>query len=156
MLHYIGGDYSLTSDIILLVHVSNGIRVVIGTRGSTWWQNTVTCPEEALWLAWRVGVFRRANWFGPPRGSRSWAVDFRESGRILAYSEECMNPRCKLCNGTLWCLWSYMIEDRTCLVNDIWWNHVERVFMWLVELRDWYSGVGASEPPSMTVLSRLD
>ena len=29
MLHYIGGDYSFTSDIILLVHVSNGRRVVM-------------------------------------------------------------------------------------------------------------------------------
>ena len=62
---------------------------------------------------------RRANWLDQPRGSGSWAVDFRESGRILAYSEECINPRCKLCNGTLWCLWSDMKEDRTCLVNDI-------------------------------------
>ena len=35
MLHYIGGDYSFTSDIILLVHVSNGRRVVMVTRGST-------------------------------------------------------------------------------------------------------------------------
>ena len=29
MLHYIGGDYGFTSDIILLVHVSNGRRVVM-------------------------------------------------------------------------------------------------------------------------------
>ena len=35
MLHYIGGDYSLTSDIILLVHVSSGRRVVMVARGST-------------------------------------------------------------------------------------------------------------------------
>ena len=35
MLHYIGGDYSFTSDIILLVHVSSGRRVVMVTRGST-------------------------------------------------------------------------------------------------------------------------
>ena len=31
MLHYIGGDYSFTSDIILLVHVSNGRRVVMNS-----------------------------------------------------------------------------------------------------------------------------
>ena len=35
MLHYIGGDYSFTSDIILLVQVSSGRRVVMGARGST-------------------------------------------------------------------------------------------------------------------------
>ena len=35
MLHYIGGDYSFTSDIILLVHVSSGRRVAMVTRGST-------------------------------------------------------------------------------------------------------------------------
>ena len=29
VLHYIGGDYSFTSDIILLVHVSSGRRVVM-------------------------------------------------------------------------------------------------------------------------------
>ena len=34
MLHYIVGDYSFTSDIILLVHVSNGRRIVMVTRGS--------------------------------------------------------------------------------------------------------------------------
>ena len=35
MLHYSGGDYSFTSDIILLVQVSSGRRVVMGMRGST-------------------------------------------------------------------------------------------------------------------------
>ena len=35
MLHYTGGDYRFTSYIILLVHVSSGRRVVMGTRGST-------------------------------------------------------------------------------------------------------------------------
>ena len=39
--------------------------------------------------------------FDSPRGLRSWAVDFRESGRILGYREGCINPRCKLCNGAL-------------------------------------------------------
>ena len=35
MLHYIVGDYSFTSIIILLVQVSNGRRVVMVTCGST-------------------------------------------------------------------------------------------------------------------------
>ena len=30
----------------------------------------------------------------------SWAVDHRESGRVLVYGRECINRRCILCNVT--------------------------------------------------------
>ena len=43
-----------------------------------------------------IGAARQSlppgDWFDATRGSGSWTVDFRESGRILAYSEECINP----------------------------------------------------------------
>ena len=39
-------------------------RVVMVARGPMWWQQTITCPKEALWLARRVRIFRRANWGG--------------------------------------------------------------------------------------------
>ena len=46
----------------------------------------------------------------------SWAVDLRESGRVLVYSRQGMNRRCKLCNVTPEYL--IMLEDRNCLMTD--------------------------------------
>ena len=87
MLHYIGGDYSFILDIILLVHVSSGRRVVMVNS----WVYVMTADSHVSRGSPLIGAARQslppANWFDQPRGWGSWRVDFRESGRILSYSE---------------------------------------------------------------------
>ena len=83
MLHYIAGDYSFTSDIILLVHVSNGTRVI---RVNSW-VYVMTADNHVSRGSPLIGASESSagrNGFYQPRGSRSWRVYFRESGRILA------------------------------------------------------------------------
>ena len=119
--------------------------VVMVARGSMWWQQIITCPEEALWLALRDRGFRRANWCGRPRGWLSWAGDFEGTDVFCDVKIYC-DCIVYIVKWPLWCLQIEMIEDRTCVKINMWCQYVGHDCMWLVKWRDWYSGVRAIGP----------
>ena len=63
-IHYIGGDYRFTSDIVLFVQVSNGRRVVMVNS----WVYVMTADNHVSRGSPLIGAVRQLD---QPRGSRS-------------------------------------------------------------------------------------
>ena len=88
MLHYIGGDYSFTSYIILLVHVSNGRRVVMVNS----WVYVMTADNHVSRGSPLIGAARQSL----PPGEMELESRFQRERTYFSYIEEIVNLLCKL------------------------------------------------------------